>query len=103
MQNIAKKWDWEIKEYKDYILPKGASIFEEDTDKEVSCASCGIRMLFGGTYTSNSIHDETGFGYGVCRECHSEEVEEREKAREKKQKPLFDMPKPKPEYNPDYE
>lgn len=58
----------EIIEIKD-----SCSNFELDMDKIVTCASCGTSLPYGDTYCSFTIQDATGFGYGVCRECYTQE------------------------------
>lgn len=73
---IAIKWVPAKHEYEPYYLPDGASCYEEDMDKVVSCAQCGRAVTFGGCYTSLKVHTQIGFGYAVCHECHVAEMEE---------------------------
>lgn len=71
---MAGKWNYETHEYDVYDLPRGAAVYSSDMDKIINCAGCGKAVAFGDTYTSFEIHDEVGFGYGVCAMCHAEEV-----------------------------
>lgn len=73
---MARRWSYDIREYVDYDLPKKASLFEVDMDTIVQCASCGKFLPFGECYTSKVIHSISGFGYGVCDVCHTEELDE---------------------------
>lgn len=67
---MAKIWN-ETKQYYDpYSLPDGASAYENDMKKVVSCACCGKKVEYGETYTSHRIHTDMGFGYAVCEECY---------------------------------
>ena len=76
----AKKWNPKTREYHDYELPKNASVglLSNDMDKEITCARCGKKMLFGDGYRSRQIHTEYGFGYAVCEKCSEKEWEEEE-------------------------
>lgn len=71
----AKKWNPKTREYHDYELPKNASVgfLSNNMDKEIACARCGKKMLFGDGYTSKQIHTEYGFGYAVCEQCYEKE------------------------------
>lgn len=66
----ARIWDDRKREYDTYKLPEGASKYESNMNKIVSCACCGKKIIYGNTYTSHKIHDQTGFGYAVCGECY---------------------------------
>lgn len=72
----ALKWNYKTKKYDDYDLPKGACLYSDDMDKEIACARCGQRMLFGDGYTSRQIHTKHGFGYAVCGRCYDKEWQE---------------------------
>lgn len=76
---MVKKWDYETESYKDYKLPKKASLFEFDLDTIVQCAGCGRRLMYGKCYTSKVIHNSFGFGYGVCEDCYVDEREQERK------------------------
>ncbi len=66
----AKIWNESKQEYEPYTLPVGASAYEADMDKEVSCACCGKKIKYGDTYTSHRIHTDVGFGYAICESCY---------------------------------
>lgn len=67
---MALKWIEKEKKYVPYELPEGASTYEDDMDKEVSCCSCGKKIKFGDCYTSRHIHTNKGFGYAECEDCY---------------------------------
>lgn len=71
---MAGRWNYETGAYDPYELPDGASCYETDMRKKVSCAECGKRVEFGECYTSKRIHTEHGFGYAVCLDCYVDEV-----------------------------
>lgn len=56
--------------YVDYELPEGASAYEWDMDKEISCCWCGRKVAYGDCYTSRHIHTQSGFGYAECEQCY---------------------------------
>ena len=66
----AKIWVDSKQNYEPYELPNGATMYETDMDKVVSCACCGKKVLYGNTYTSHKIHGEFGFAYAVCGDCY---------------------------------
>ena len=66
----AKRWNYKKNEYESYDLPDGASFFEDDMNKEISCCQCGKKIKFGDSYTSRTIHTEGGFGYAECEDCY---------------------------------
>lgn len=72
---MAQIWNAETHKYEPYVLPEGASCYEEDMDKVVSCACCGKKLKYGDTFTSRRIHTFLGFGYGVCEDCYRKEFE----------------------------
>lgn len=72
----ARKWNPKTREYHDYKLPEGACLYSDDMDKEIACAQCGQKMIFGDGYTSKQIHTEHGFGYSVCGQCYEKEWRE---------------------------
>lgn len=73
MKRIAQKWNFEKEEYKPYELPEGASMFETDMEKIISCGDCGKKIAFGDCFTSRAIHTKLGLGYGVCESCYADE------------------------------
>lgn len=85
MRKVMKKWNFETHQYEEYIVPLdwNVSMYETDMDKVVNCAECGKQIKYGESYTSVKIHDEVGFGYAVCYECHckglKQLIEEHEK------------------------
>ena len=66
----AKIWVDSKQKYESYELPDGATMYENDMDKVVSCACCGKKVLYGNTYNSHKIHGEFGFSYAVCGDCY---------------------------------
>ena len=73
---MVQKWNEQLHSYEPYTLPEGASLYEEDMDKIVSCAACGKQIAFGDGYTSLHIHNRMGMGYAVCESCHDAEIAE---------------------------
>lgn len=76
MTNL-RKWNRCEHGYDDYIVPDEwhVSCYETDMQTEVNCCQCGQRLPFGETYTSLEVHmGKTGFGYGVCYDCHVAEI-----------------------------
>ena len=37
----ARKYDPVNNTYENYILPEGASLYEDDMNKDIACAECG--------------------------------------------------------------
>ena len=66
----ANKWLEKDHKYIPYELPEGASLYEDDMDKEVACCWCGKKVKFGDCYTSKHIHTDMGIGYAECEECY---------------------------------
>lgn len=75
-KRTAGKWNTRTHKYEPYELPDGAVMLALDMDMVVRCASCGIAIRFGETYTSRLIHNEHGIGYAVCPSCYEEEWNE---------------------------
>jgi len=69
---IISKWDFEKHEYEQVENPYASTItFDADDDQEeIQCANCGKRILRGESMVSKQWHDNIGFGYPVCEECH---------------------------------
>ena len=78
------RWNYERHEYEPHRIPTEwyVSLFESDMERVVNCAHCGSEIVWGNTYTSLEIHNQMGFGYGVCERCYREEVERRRKSEE---------------------
>jgi len=72
----AEKYDYEIGEYQQYMLPEGAVVTAE-LGQEISCAGCGEKVLFDDSYTSMSITNGFGFGFAICEKCLQQELEAR--------------------------
>lgn len=70
MKKIALKWTGE--EYVNYDLPDGASRYEKNMEKEISCCCCGKRVKYGECYTSRTILDDIGIGYAECEDCYKD-------------------------------
>lgn len=66
----ARKYDPVNNTYENYILPEGASLYEDDMNKDIACAECGKKIMYGASYTSRIILNSGGFGYAVCEECY---------------------------------
>ena len=64
--SYAKAYGWLNKG----LSADGASFFEDDMNKEISCCQCGKKIKFGNSYTSRTIHTEVGFGYAECEDCY---------------------------------
>ena len=68
---VALKWIEGKHTYEPCILPIGASLYEDDLNKEVECCWCGRKVKFGDCYTSRHIHNEIGLGYAECENCYN--------------------------------
>ena len=77
---VLSKWNYVNGEYVPHFVPDEwkVSIYEDDMDTIVNCASCGKELPFGEAYTSMEIHTAGGFGYAVCEECYVTEIRTRE-------------------------
>ena len=75
MAKMAQKWIDAEHRYIPYELPEGASCYEDDMDKEISCCECGRKIKYGDCYTSRHIHTPSGIGYGECGECYFKKLE----------------------------
>lgn len=71
----ARKYNVELREYEDVLLPDECRTYEEDMEKMVPCAQCGRLHKYGEMYTSREVHTAYGFGFAVCRECHDGELD----------------------------
>lgn len=71
----ARKYNVELHEYEDILLPDECRLYEEDMGKIVPCAQCGRLHKYGEMYTSIEVHNAYGLGYAVCRECHDGELD----------------------------
>lgn len=82
-----KKWNYDTNKYDDYTIPEDWHVNTVGfyMDEIVNCANCGVKTIYGYTYTSKEIKDDLGFGYSVCGECHAKEWERIENA-EKREK-----------------
>ena len=73
-----KKWNYKTLEYEEYTAPDSwkVTLYSPNIYEKINCAACGKSMIYGYGYTSRSIHDENGFGYVVCKNCHKKEMKE---------------------------
>lgn len=72
----VKIWIPKIHEYVPWEVPDGALLYSNNMHEICQCARCGKNMMFGDCYTSKQIHNDFGFGYGVCRSCYDLEWKE---------------------------
>ena len=72
---MLQKWNRQKKLYEPYEVPDtwNVSLIERDMKKIVNCVECGKELPFGETLTSCLVHNEMGFGYGVCLDCYYKE------------------------------
>lgn len=70
MAKMAQKWIDTKHKYIPYKLPDGASCYEDDMDKEISCCVCGKKIKYGDSFTSRRIHTTAGIGFCECYECY---------------------------------
>lgn len=75
----ARKYNVELHEYEDILLPDECRLYEEDMGKIVPCAQCGRLHKYGEMYTSKEVHNAYGMGYPVCEECYGKEVDRMKK------------------------
>lgn len=78
-----KRWNVYTKQYEDYSIPEEwtCKTYANDMAEKVNCAQCGKVITFGESYTSLEVHTNRGFGYSVCEDCYSREVERRKHER----------------------
>jgi len=67
---LANIWNYDTKEYNDYILPEGSTFYDNDMDKKINCACCGKEIVYGGSYGSQEIHNDIGMSYMECEYCY---------------------------------
>ena len=74
-----QKWDYEAHEYRQFFVPASwnVKLYSCDMDEIVNCPHCGRMLHYGETYVSLEIHNQVGFGYGVCEECYKHEWQRR--------------------------
>lgn len=75
-----RRWDFAEHRYLPWRVPASwrVSVYEEDCEALVECASCGATIAYGESFTSLEIHtDGPAWGYAVCGECHVGEVRRR--------------------------
>lgn len=82
---MAEKFDFETEKYEPYTLPDKASLYEQDLDEVIECASCGRNVVYGDCFTSDAIHNKRGLGYMICPECYEKEWNERIYRRNKRE------------------
>lgn len=75
MYKKIQRWNPSTHEYEPYEIPSDRNIvaLAFDMDAIVDCASCGVSLPAGDTYTSHEIHTPSGFGYLICPKCYEEE------------------------------
>ena len=71
----ARKYNVELHEYEDILLPDECITYEEDMEKMVPCAQCGRLHKYGEMYTSREVHTAYGFGFAVFAECYDGETD----------------------------
>lgn len=75
-----RKWNYSTRSYEPFLSPAGFDARLIGDEKDVCrCAECGKKILYGDSYSSIRIHNASGLGYAVCRECNQKEWEERRK------------------------
>lgn len=77
---MLQKWDFSKHEYLPFEVPddRNVVLYSSDMGRSIDCTNCGKRMTYGSSYTSQTIHDNTGFGYPVCDDCYQQETKDRE-------------------------
>jgi len=67
-----RKWDFEKHEYQSAENKYGAVLVTEpfNADEIIRCTNCGKEITAGESMTSKQWHNEFGFGFPVCIECH---------------------------------
>ena len=82
MTRELKRWNTKTKRYEPHIVPDSWEVTKySGLGLRCNCASCGVRIKYGQTYTSLEIHDQIGFGFAVCPKCHFQEMERRGRGR----------------------
>ena len=72
---ILNKWNYKKHIYESYEIPNNwnCKLYSEDMNEIVNCPHCGKKLKYGDTYTSLEIHNNMGFGFGVCEKCYKKE------------------------------
>lgn len=71
-----QKWNSKLGKYEPHIIPDSWEVTKYSAlGLRCNCASCGVWIKYGQTYTSLEIHDQIGFGFAVCPKCHHKEME----------------------------
>ena len=75
-----QRWDYTFHKYRQILIPVNwnCKLYSDNMDEIVNCPHCGKALQFGDTFASIEIHNDLGLGYGVCKECHKEELRRRE-------------------------
>jgi hypothetical protein len=70
-----KKRNFKTKRYVPYSIPPdwNCPLCKKDYQMVANCTQCGVKKRFWDMYTSQTIHNESGFGYPVCEKCYDEE------------------------------
>jgi hypothetical protein len=76
----VNKWDFVKHKYEEVNLDY-TPIYREDLDRIIECINCRKEIPYGMAYTSAQYHNEAGFGYPVCADCHDKEIELRERSK----------------------
>ena len=75
------RWDLEQKKYVPFSPPQncqfGFSIVPFGDDLAINWAKCGAVIASKTAYTSYLIQNEDGFGYCICGDCLTKEIQER--------------------------
>ena len=76
---VLQRWNFEKHEYEPFKVPDNRKIrlHCNSMTEVIDCAICGKHIRYGASYTSAAVHDYLGFGYAICRQCHTEEFEKR--------------------------
>lgn len=82
MMAVLRKWNHKARTYEPYEVPDKWNVKQlcESMDEIINCAGCGKEITFGEGYSSNSIHDQFGLGFCVCKDCANKEWAERSKS-----------------------
>lgn len=69
-----EKWNNEKGCFEPYTVPSTWRPLVYTSKRDfINCASCGKVIWFCKSKPSKIIINSTGFGYGICQECHDAE------------------------------
>lgn len=68
---LLQRWNYTTREYEPFISnAEKLILYTQDMDLEINCPNCCKPLIYGDSYTSKEIHNNSGLGFPVCPTCH---------------------------------